>query len=69
MSESDDDEIFVVDIEKELLISHIESINNFLVINYKKISLNRIKLLEKIFNNLETRASLFYNLKIPTTGI
>ncbi len=59
MSESDDDEIFVVDIEKELLISHIESINNFLVINYKKISLNRIKVLEKIVKNLELKASLF----------
>jgi len=58
MSESDD-EIFVVDIEKELLISHIESINNFLVINYKKISLNRIKVLEKIVKNLELKASLF----------
>ncbi len=58
MSESDD-EIFVVDIEKELLILQIESLNNLLVINYKKISLNRIKLLEKIVNNLETRASLF----------
>ena len=58
MSESDD-EIFVVDIEKELLILQIESLNNLLVINYKKISLNRIKLLEKIVKNLEVRADLF----------
>ena len=58
MSESDD-EIFVVDIVKELLISHIESINSLLVINYKTISLNRIKLLEKIVKNLEVRADLF----------
>ena len=58
MSESDD-EIFVVDIEKELLILQIESLNNLLVINYKKISLNRIKVLEKIVKNLELKASLF----------
>ena len=58
MSESDD-EIFVVDIEKELLILQIESLNNLLTTNFKTISLNRIKLLEKIVNNLETRASLF----------
>ena len=58
MSESDD-EIFVVDIEKELLILHIESINSLLVVNYKTISLNRIKLLEKIVKNLEVRAGLF----------
>ena len=59
MSDSDD-EIIIVDIEKELILSHIEDLHKHLSDKYKTLSLNSIKNLEKIVNNLERRARIFF---------